>query len=85
MVTYTQEYVDRCLRQHANHAKTLPNGDRLISMPGGLYDLFVGRGWSEPARFRMIHLRHNNSYQITQLSGPTLSREYRTYLHKELT
>jgi hypothetical protein len=84
MVTYTQGYVERCLRQHTNHSTKLPNGDCLISMPGGLYDLFVGQGWSVPARIRLIHLRSNNSYQITQLSGPTLSREYRTYLHREL-
>lgn len=85
MVTYTQEYVDRCLKQHKAHSKNLTNGDHLIHIQGGLYDLFVGKGFSTQIRFRMVHLKQNNSHQIIQLSGPTLSREYRTQLHKELS
>lgn len=84
LVEYTKEYVDRCLRQHQTHNRKLDNGDKLITVGGGLYDLFVGRGWSEPIRFRIVHLRQQKTHQLIQVSGPTLSRDYRTYLFKEL-
>lgn len=79
------EYVARCIKQHQAHARNLPNGDRLIAIQGGLYDLFTGKGWKSLIRFRIVHLRQSNSSQLVQVSGPVLSRDYRTYLFKELT
>ena len=73
-----------CVRQHKAHTKTFTNGDKLFNLGHGLYDLFCGKGWSVPARFRMVHLKQNNTYSLIQVSGPVLSREYRTMLYKEL-
>lgn len=73
------------VRQHKVHTKTFSNGDKLFPIGHGLYDLFCGnRGWQQPARFRMVHLKQNNTHQLIQISGPVLSREYRTVLYKEL-
>lgn len=79
-------YVQRCLRQFQQHATNLEaNGDKLIAIPHtGLYDLFVGQGWTERIRFRLVHLKQDNTHQIVQLSGPALSKDYRRYLLKEL-
>jgi len=75
------------LRQYQQHTKTLTNGDKVIGMPGGLFDLFVGEGWEQPIRFRIVRFRDKTKpAQLIQINGEVgLSREYRTNLLKELT
>jgi hypothetical protein len=80
---YTKEYVERCIRQHKSHTRTRVNGDKVVSLGMGVFDLFSGDGWTNHSRFRIVRLRNNNSKQLIQLSGMTLSREYRDALVKE--
>lgn len=79
--------VDMLLRQHKAHTSTLANGDKLIGMSGGVWDLFSGQGFSTPIRFRIIKFRDKTKpNQLLQISGETtLSREYRNQLLKDLS
>lgn len=79
-----EAYKERCLKQHKAHTKNLPNGEHLIHIQGGLYDLFIGKGFRECIRIRLVGLADNRQ-QLIQVNGTTLSRDYRTYIFKELT
>jgi hypothetical protein len=77
---------EQMLRQRHNHVTNLTNGDKVIHIQGGVYDLFSGIGWDNHIRFRVIKFRDKTKpNQLVQLStGLTLSREYRETLLKEL-
>ena len=76
---------DVMLRQYRNHTKTLSNGDKVIGLPCGVYDLFSGEGWTTPIRFRIVKFRDKNRpHQLIQITpGLGLSSEYRNMLLKE--
>lgn len=87
MTTYDNSAVEilaRSLRQFKNHTKTLKNGDRLIRIEGGLYDLFSGTGWGNQSRFRVVKLKSRELRQLIQVSGIPLSRDYRDQLLLEV-
>ena len=73
------------LKQYSLHTKTLANGDKLIQMLGGVYDIFSGQGWQTPIRFRIVRFKDKTKApQLIQISGETsLSREYRLQLVQE--
>ena len=75
------EYAERCVRQYKLRARTRCTGDRVIACGGGLFDLFSGVGWTNHSRYRVV--RTQNARQLIQVSGTTLSREYRNELLKE--
>lgn len=77
-------YVERCLRQYRAHTRTRTNGDKVVSLGMGLYDLFSGRGWANQSRFRIVVARSNGAKQFIQVGGVTLSREYRNELLGEV-
>ena len=88
---YDNSAVDRLarnLRQFKAHTKTLENGDKLIKIEGGLYDLFSGIGWKNQSRFRVVRLKHSVSgarqLSLIQIGGISLSREYRDQLLHEV-
>jgi hypothetical protein len=66
--------------------KVLPNGDKIIPVQGGVYDLFSGEGWMNHIRFRIVKFRDKKmNPQLLQLSsGMALSHDYRITLLKEL-
>lgn len=76
-------YVARCLKQYKNHTRVRKNGDHVISLGHGLYDLFSGTGWKNQSRFRVVKLRDSGEKQLIQVSGINLSREYRNELLSE--
>ncbi len=78
-----QHFVQRCIRQFQKNIYTRSNGDRIIACGGGLFDLFSGMGWSDHARYRIIRTKTSPIKQFIQVSGTTLSREYRNELLKE--
>jgi hypothetical protein len=75
------------LRQYRSHTKSLANGDKIIGMPGGVYDLFCDTGWNDPIRFRIVRFKDKTKQpQLIQINGTVgLSREYRAEILKELT
>lgn len=83
-MTLTKEAM---IRQYQQHTKTLSNGDKVIGIPGGVYDLFVDSGWDNPIRFRIVRFKdRTRPAQLIQINGSVgLSREYRATLVKELT
>lgn len=76
---------EQMLVQHQKHTKTLSNGDHVIGLPGGVYDLFSGEGWDTPIRFRIVRFKDKTRpHQLIQITpGTTLSSEYRNELLKE--
>lgn len=78
-----KEYVDRCVRQFQSHTRTRDNGDKVVALGTGLFDLFSGDGWTNQSRYRVVRARSNGEKQLIQVSGLNLSREYRTELLKE--
>jgi hypothetical protein len=77
-------YEERCVRQYQARTKTLVNGDKLIPIHFGLYDLFSGTGWKDVSRFRVVKFKHKDTPpQLVQVSGIPLSREYREQLLAE--
>ena len=79
---------EQMLRQYHAHSKKIEsNGDQVIHVQGGVYDLFSGTGFDNHIRFRIVKFRDKTkSAQLLQLSsGLNLSREYRETLLKELT
>ena len=73
------------LRQHKSHTKTLGNGDKLVHINHGLYDLFSGDGWKNASRFRIVKIRQTGVTSLVPVSGIHLTREYRDLLLKECT
>lgn len=63
------------------------NGDLIIPIQDGLYDLFRGNGFSHHARFRIIKFRgtQGNTKQIFQVSGSNMNRELCENLLKEFS
>jgi hypothetical protein len=45
---------DQLLNQYRNHTGTLPSGAHFIKIGNTLCDVFPGKGWTSPTRFRLI-------------------------------
>jgi len=73
-------YIERCIRQYHQHTRTRKNGDLVVSLGHGLYDLFSGDGWKNQSRYRIVKLRDSKEKQLIQVGGINLSREYRNEL-----
>lgn len=84
MTTITAQDL-KYVQQHKNHTRTLPSGDKVFSMPYGVYDMFCGEGWDTPIRFRIVRFRDKTKpHQLIQINGEVaLNREYREQLLKE--
>jgi hypothetical protein len=82
----TEDQITELLRKYKEHVRTFDNGDHLIEIGRGVYDLFCGPGWSEPTRFRLARYPSDSkiSPKILQLSGPSLTQGYRIQLLKAL-
>jgi hypothetical protein len=78
-----QEYAERCIRQYQAHTRTRTNGDKVVSLGMGLFDLFSGIGWKNQSRFRIVTARSNGRKQLIQVGGLALSQEYRNTLLQE--
>lgn len=79
--------VEKLLEQYRAHVRNLDNGDRLIDLGRGFYDLFCGEGWASQTRFKIVKIPVIGfvSQRLMHVSGNILSVEYRNKLLKELT
>lgn len=76
-------YEERCIRQYQTHTKTRSNGDKLVRIESGLWDLFSGNGWGNVSRFRIFKLKLDKAPQLICVSGLSLSHELREQLLRE--
>jgi len=79
-------YVERCLNQCKSHTKHLSNGDFVVGLPGGVYDLFFGDGWKDRVRFRIrkVSVIGSTVTKFEQLSGLRLSDNLQQMILKEV-
>lgn len=42
------------IQQYKNHTGTLPSGAHYIKIGNTLCDVFTGKGWTQPTRYRLM-------------------------------
>jgi hypothetical protein len=78
-------YSELCVAKHKAHSRTRNNGDKLIYIEAGLWDIFYGSGWGNHSRFRIFQFRKGTEPRLTQLSGIHMPDDLRKQLLRELT
>ena len=48
------DYEERCIRQYKSHTKHRANGDLMVRIDSGLWDIFYGKGFENTSRFRVF-------------------------------
>lgn len=76
-------YEERCIRQYQSHTKTRADGSKLVRIDGGLWDLFMGNGFKNHSRFRIVKVRQTGIRSLIQVSGLSLNPALRAELLKE--
>ena len=81
-IALSKDQVARMLRQYQAHTSVRANGDKLIRMDAGVYDLFYAKGWEAHSRFRIF--RAGGQPRLICISGMHMTSELRDQLIKEL-
>ena len=76
-------YEARCIRQYQAHTKKRKNGDLLIRIESGLWDIFYGQGFENTSRFRIFRLRGDKNPKLICVSGLHIPNDLREQLLKE--
>lgn len=76
------QVTQRYLKQYKAHTSTRSNGDKLIRLDAGVYDIFYGTGWESTSRFRVF--KAGGKPRLICISGLHMSSELRDQLLKEL-
>lgn len=76
-------YEARCVRQYQSHTKKRANGDLMIRIDSGLWDIFYGQGFGNVSRFRIFKLRGDAKPKCICVSGLHIPNDLREQLIKE--
>ena len=76
-------YEARCIRQYQSHTRKRDNGDLMIRIESGLWDIFYGIGFGNSSRFRIFKLRGDSQPKLICVAGQHIPNELRQQLIKE--
>lgn len=77
-------FTEICLNKYKAHTRTRTNGDKMVYIEAGVWDIFYGSGWKNHSRFRVFQFRKGTEPRLIQLGGIHMPHDLRTELLKEI-